>query len=243
MNGIEFSEIERSVDSIFGFISNYHEVIIGSWYILLPIAIFFVLFSKISSKVSLFIIGFYMTFMFLVPLLLEFEQIQTFIMENEEVKNIIYFVFSFVVGMLLYFLFNYVMALTGAAIGGFLGFYLGSFIIDTQHEWIENLNFDPIIIPIVIGVVFAVLLAILSIKYFEKIIATVSILFGAFMLGYYSLYGLVKFADVNIGEKAIITPNIPLSNTEKIVIAVFTIIYIIVGFLTSFKVKKSSKTS
>ena len=220
----------EELDQVTKFISNYYDVLVSSWYILLPIAAFFVFFSKLSSKISIFLIGVYMSYTILIPYAMKLEQAKDLLEQYADYKFMIFLVISIVFGIIFYSLVKVAMVISGFTMGGLLGFALGNFLVSSNPEFLTKLPFDSSYISWIGLVAVGVIVAIIISKDFEKMIASLSVIFGSLMMSFYTLFLLEKYSTLKIGDNSILISLESVSRPETITFLGCFIVYMALGF-------------
>ena len=80
------------------------------------------------------------------------------------------------------------------------GYSIGTLIISTNNEWLKNIPFSISYIPWIIFLILGFVIAFVFAKNYEIILAVLSVLFGAFILSFYIIYLLEKYAGIIIGN-------------------------------------------
>jgi len=220
----------EELDQVTKFISNYYDVLVSSWYILLPIAAFFVFFSRLSSKISIFLIGVYMSYTLLIPYAMKLEQAKDLLEQYADYKFMIFLVISIVFGIIFYSLVKVAMVISGFTMGGLLGFALGNFLVSSNPEFLTKLPFDSSYISWIGLVAVGVIVAIIISKDFEKMIASLSVIFGSLMMSFYTLFLLEKYSTLKIGDNSILISLESVSRPETITFLGCFIVYMALGF-------------
>lgn len=209
---------------------SYYDVLITSIWVLLPIAIFLTFFAKLSSKISIFFIGFFGAYSFLIPYLLKLEQIRNLIDQYSDYKFVIYLIVSFVFGMIFYSIVKLAMSIGGLLLGGFLGYNIGTFLITKDSKWLKDIPINFEYIPWIFFAIIGIILALIISKNYEKIISGLSVIFGAFLMSFYTFYILETYAGLKIGNNDIAIGMNKLSNQEFFAMFIVFIIYMVIGF-------------
>jgi hypothetical protein len=214
---------------------NLYYLLVNSIYIILPISIFLLFFSKVSSKISIFLIGVYASYSILIPYLLKIEFISNFINNFYDYSFFIYLTISVLFGFVFYQLFKIGFFIGGFLLGGLAGYSIGTLIISSNNEWLNNIPFSITYIPWIIFSILGLIIAFVFAKNFEVILAVISVLFGAFILSFYTIYLLEKYAGIIIGNNSLIKSFTELSQPEFLSILIIFIILISIGFYTIYK--------
>jgi hypothetical protein len=224
--------MDQSIQEFTSFIYNYYDTLIASIWVLLPLAFFLNFLTKFSSKFSIFLIGFYGSYSLLIPYLLKIEQVNNLIQDYADFKIFIFFIISFIFGMIFYSIVKIAMSVGGFVIGGLLGYNLGNFLISSNYDYLEKLPFDQEYIPWIIFVIIGAILALLISKNYSKIIAGISVIFGSVLLSFYSVYLLEKYVGLEIGGNTLLNGLKNVSEMEFYVLIIGFIIYLGLGFYT-----------
>jgi hypothetical protein len=187
------------------------------------------------------LIGFYGSYSLLIPYLLKIEQVNNLIQDYADFKFFIFFIISFIFGLIFYSIVKIAMSVGGFIIGGILGYNLGNFLISSNYDYLENLPFDQEFIPWIIFVVIGAVLALLISKNYNKIISGISVIFGSVLLSFYSVYLLEKYVGLEIGGNTLLNGLRNLSDMEFYILIVGFIIYLGMGFYTLKKTKDIEK--
>jgi hypothetical protein len=226
------------MEEVFDVISNYFDVLVSSWLILVPVALFFIFFSKLSSKLSFALAGFYTAYVFVIPLLIQVNFVKDLIDKYSEYQSIIYFVFSLLVAVSFYFVFQYLIVIGGVVIGGFFGYTLGNFLIASQTDFFESFNVDLIFINVAFMVVMGIIFGIVLSKTFDLFISGICIIFGSLILSFYALYGIMKNTELEIGNNYFLDTAKEITSTEKFIYFGIVIFFCIIGFGLLFRKKR-----
>jgi hypothetical protein len=178
------------------------------------------------------LIGFYGSYSLLIPYLLKIEQVNNLIQDYADFKIFIFFIISFIFGMIFYSIVKIAMSVGGFVIGGLLGYNLGNFLISSNYDYLEKLPFDQEYIPWIIFVIIGAILALLISKNYSKIIAGISVIFGSVLLSFYSVYLLEKYVGLEIGGNTLLNGLKNVSEMEFYVLIIGFIIYLGLGFYT-----------
>lgn len=233
--------MDQSIQEFTSFIYNYYDTLIASIWVLLPLAFFLNFLTKFSSKFSIFLIGFYGSYSLLIPYLLKIEQVNNLIQEYSDFKIFIFFIISFIFGMIFYSIVKIAMSVGGFVIGGLLGYNLGNFLISSNYDYLEKLPFDQEYIPWMAFILIGVILALLISKNYSKIIAGISVIFGSILLSFYSIYLLEKYVGLEIGGNTLLSGLKNVSDMEFYGLMIGFIIYLGLGFYTLKKTKDIEK--
>ena len=233
--------MDQTIQEFTSFIYNYYDTLIASIWILLPLAFFLNFLTKFSSKFSIFLIGFYGSYSLLIPYLLKLEQVNNLIQDYADFKFFIFFIISFIFGLIFYSIVKIAMSVGGFIIGGILGYNLGNFLISSNYDYLEKLPFDQEYIPWIVFVVIGAILALLISKNYSKIISGISVIFGSVLLSFYSVYLLEKYVGLEIGGNTLLKGLRNLSDMEFYILIVGFIIYLGLGFYTLKKTKDVEK--
>jgi len=236
---LEGDKMDTALTNFTGILSNYYDVLTNSWIVLLLLSLFFVFFSKLSSKVTVFLLGMYISYAVLIPYLLKVSQINSFLDQYSQFSVFIYLAVSLIVGVIFYNLMKIAAAVIGFAAGGLLGYSLGNLAISVNTEWFKNLNFDVAYIPWIAAVVLGIIIALIVNKDFEKIIATLSIFFGSILLAFYTFFIVEKFSGADISGNMLINDPSNLSNFETYGLVGAFLVYMVIGFALMFRKKKN----
>ncbi|BBE30338.1 hypothetical protein OSSY52_04790 [Tepiditoga spiralis] len=220
----------EELNQVTKFISNYYDVLISSWYVLFPIAAFFVFFSKLSSKISIFLIGMYMSYTILIPYAMKLEQIKNLLEKYTDYKFMIFLIVSIIFGIIFYSLVKVAIIISGFTMGGLLGFALGNFLVSSNPEFLTKLPFDSSYIPWMGLVIIGLIVAFIISKDFEKMIAALSVIFGSLMMSFYTLFLLEKYSSLKIGDNTILMSLESISRPETITFLGCFIVYMAIGF-------------
>jgi len=210
--------------------TNLYLLLVNSIYILLPLSLILLLFSKVSSKVTIYLLGVYASYSIVIPYLLKIPLISNFVLSLGDYSFFIYLIFSLIFGFVFYHLINIAFVVGGFLLGGLVGYSIGTFIISSNGEWMNNLPFSVSYIPWIIFAILGVIIAIIFSKNYQSIISTISIIFGAFVLSFYTIYLLEKYTSLTIGNNSLLNGWENLSQPEFFGIFISLIIYMIIGF-------------
>ncbi|TGG87022.1 hypothetical protein [Geotoga petraea] len=230
--------MDQNIQEFTSFIYNYYDTLIASIWILLPLAFFLNFLTRFSSKVSIFLIGFYGSYSLLIPYLLKIEQVNNLIQEYADFKVFIFFIISFIFGMIFYSIVKIAMSLGGFILGGLLGYNLGNFLISSNYEYLEQLPFDQEVLPWIGFIVIGAILALVISKNYNKIISGISILFGSVLLSFYTIYILEKFVGLELGGNQLLNELKNISDVEFYSLIIGFIIYAGLGFYALRKTNK-----
>ena len=214
-----------------------------SWYIILPISLISVLFAKKVSKIIFFILGFLSSYVFIIPYLLQFDFAKELLEQVKNYQDISLLIFSVVIGILTYSLFKSSAQIAGFVLGGILGFEVSGFILKlypeifTKIEFLKNI--DQSYIPWIFVILFGLIISITIAKNFDNVVTILTIFIASTLAAFFSVFVLEYSLSLKIGENTLLKQNINISSIELITILVFSIIYIILGFIFNFK--KSNK--
>ncbi|WP_129409225.1 hypothetical protein [Marinitoga lauensis] len=214
-----------------------------SWYIILPISIISVLFARKASKIIFFILGFLSSYVFIIPYLIQFDFIKELLKQVKNYQNVSFLIFSIIVGILTYSLFKSSAQIAGFILGGIVGFEISGIILKfypeifTKIDFLKNINqsYIPWIFSIIIGLIMSVIIT----KSFDNVVTILTILIASTISAFFSVFALENSLSLKIGENTLLKQNINISNVELTTIAIFSLIYIILGF--KFNFKKSNK--
>ncbi|HOB54801.1 MAG TPA: hypothetical protein PLK41_03380 [Defluviitoga tunisiensis] len=220
--------------------ANLYYLLTNSIYIILPISIFLLFFSKVSSKISIFLIGVYASYSVLIPYLLKIEFVGNFINNFYDYSFFIYLILSALFGFIFYQLFKIGFFIGGFLLGGLAGYSIGTLIISTNNEWLKNIPFSISYIPWIIFLILGFVIAFVFAKNYEIILAVLSVLFGAFILSFYIIYLLEKYAGIIIGNNSLIKSFTELSQPEFLSMLIIFIILISVGFYIIYKTNQKA---
>jgi len=226
------NNMDQTIQEFTSFIFNYYDTLVSSIWILLPLAFFLNFLTKFSSKFSIFLIGFYGSYSLLIPYLLKIEQVNNFIYEYADFKFFIFFIISFIFGLIFYSIVKMALSVGGFILGGILGYNLGNFLISSNYDYLENLPFNQEYIPWIIFVVLGAILALLISKNYNKIITGISVIFGSALLSFYSIFLLEKYVGLDIGGNRLMNGLKNISEMEFYVLIVAFVIYLGLGFYT-----------
>ena len=224
-----------------GAFENFYYLLTNSIYILLPISIFLLLLPKISSKVTIFLLGMYISYSIFIPYLLKLPFFANFINSVGDYNFIVFLILSIILAFVFYYLVKVAIALGGFLLGGLIGYFIGSLIISSQAEWINNLPFPATYIPWIIFAVIGIIIAVVFAKNYSFIISSLSVIFGAFILSFYTIYLLEKYTSVVIGDNSLLEGWSFLSQPEFLSIFIVLIIYITIGFYLVFRTNKKTQ--
>lgn len=229
-----------------GFVNNevfttLYLLMVNSIYVLLPLSIFFLFFSKISSKVTIFLLGIYASYSIMIPYLLKIPFINNFIVSTGDFSFFVYLIISLLFGFLFYHLVNLAFIVGGFLLGGLVGYSIGTFIISSNGEWLNNLPFPSSYIPWIIFVVLGIIIAIIFSKNYETIISFICIIFGSFILSFYTIFLLEKYTALTLGNNSLLEGWEQLSQPEFYSIFITFIIYMVIGFYFSMRKNKKDK--
>ncbi|MDY6896097.1 MAG: hypothetical protein SVO01_11895 [Thermotogota bacterium] len=210
--------------------TNLYLLLVNSVYILLPLSLILLLFSKISFKVTIFLLGVYASYSIVIPYLLKIPLISNFVLTFGDYSFFIYLIFSLIFGFVFYHLVNIAFVVGGFLLGGLVGYSIGTFIISSNGEWLNNLPFPVSYIPWIIFAILGVIIAIIFSKNYQSIISIISVIFGAFILSFYTIYLLEKHTSITIGNNSLLNGWEQLSQTEFFGIFISLILYMIIGF-------------
>ncbi|HOB16363.1 MAG TPA: hypothetical protein PLO45_00220 [Defluviitoga sp.] len=219
---------------------NFYYLLTNSIYIILPISIFLLFFSKVSSKISVFLIGLYASYSILIPYLLKISFISDFIKNFHDYSFFIYLIISILFAFVFYQIFKMGFFIGGFLLGGLAGYAIGTFIISSNIEWLESIPFPPSYIPWIIFSILGLIIAIIFAKNFEAILSVLSVLFGAFILSFYTLYLLERYTDIRVGTNSLLEAFPKLSQTEFLSLLIIFIILTSIGFYTIYNSKQKS---
>ncbi|RAO99471.1 hypothetical protein PW5551_02985 [Petrotoga sp. 9PW.55.5.1] len=229
-----------------GFVNNevlttLYLLMVNSIYVLLPLSIFFLFFSKISSKVTIFLLGIYASYSIMIPYLLKIPFINDFIVSTGDFSFFVYLIFSLIFGFVFYHLVNLAFIVGGFLLGGLIGYSIGTFIISSNGEWLNNLPFAASYIPWIVFAVLGVIISIIFSKNYESIISTLSIIFGSFILSFYTIFLLEKYTKITLGNNSLLESLDQISQPEFYSIFISFIIYMVIGFYFSMRKNKKDK--
>lgn len=231
--------MEESIKQVTSLIQNYYDILVSSWYVLLPISAFFVFFSKLSSKISLFLIGLYTSYTIIIPYLLKIEFLNDTINKYTDYKFYIFLIFSLIIAIITYNLVKTAVSISAFVLGGLLGYSIGNFLISSNFEFINTLPLDKNYIPWIGFAIFGVIIALISAKDFDKILSTLCVIIGSLFLSFYSVFLLEKYSGLNLGDNMLMTNIENISNPEMLALGGLLVIYLVLGFFITFR--KSSK--
>ncbi|KAF2955680.1 hypothetical protein [Marinitoga sp. 38H-ov] len=213
-----------------------------SWYIILPVSIITVLFSKLISKIIFFILGFISSYVFIIPYLFQFEFIQTLLKEAGNYEPIALLVFSIIIGILTYSIFKSSVQVGGFILGGIVGFEVSTIIFKFYPEIFEKIEFlkniNQAYIPWIFIIFFGLIISILIAKNFDNVVSILTIFIASTISSFFTVYALENSLSLKIGENTILKQNINISTIELITILVISSIYIIIGIMFNFKKSK-----
>ncbi|MBM7558769.1 hypothetical protein [Marinitoga litoralis] len=213
-----------------------------SWYIILPVSLITVLFSKKISKVIFFILGFISSYVFIIPYLLQFEVIQNLLKEVEYYESIAFLIFSIVIGILTYSIFKSSVQLAGFILGGILGFEISAVILKFYPEIFEKFEFfknlDQAYVPWIFIIFFGLIISILISKSFDTVVTILTIFIASTIASFFTVYSLEYYFSLKIGENTILKQNVNLSSVELLTILAISLIYITIGIMFNFKKSK-----
>lgn len=233
--------MEQTIQDFTSFIFNYYDTLVSSIWVLLPLAFFLNFLTKFSSKFSIFLIGFYGSYSLLIPYLLKIEQINDLVYKYADFKFFIFFIISFIFGLIFYSIVKIAMSVGGFILGGILGYNLGNFLISSNYDYLEKLPFDQEYVPWIIFVILGAVLALLISKNYNKIITGISVVFGSLLLSFYSVYLLEKYVGLDVGGNKLLSGLKNLSEMEFYVLIVGFVIFLGLGFYTLKKTKDVEK--
>ncbi|SHF14430.1 hypothetical protein SAMN02745164_01873 [Marinitoga hydrogenitolerans DSM 16785] len=214
-----------------------------SWYIILPISLISTLFAKKVSKIIFFILGFLSSYVFIIPYISKFDYTQELLKQINVSQDIIYLIFSVIIGILTYSLFKSSVQIAGFILGGIIGFEISGIILKFYPEIFNTVEIlkkvDQLYIPWIFAVIIGLIVSVLITKSFDNIVTILTILIASTIAAFFSVFVLENSLLLKIGENTLLEHNINISDVELITILVFSVIYIILGFSINFK--KSTK--
>jgi membrane-associated PAP2 superfamily phosphatase len=177
----------------------------------------------------------------MIPYLLKIPFINDFIVSTGDFSFFVYLIFSLIFGFVFYHLVNLAFIVGGFLLGGLIGYSIGSFIISSNGEWLNNLPFAASYIPWIVFAVLGLIISIIFSKNYESIISTLSIIFGSFILSFYTIFLLEKYTKITLGNNSLLESLDQISQPEFYSIFITFIIYMVIGFYFSMRKNKKDK--
>jgi len=232
-----------SIEGFSSVFSNFYLLITSNWIFMLPIAFLLVVLSKVSSKLIIFLLGFYSAYTMMIPYMMSFSQVKDFMSQFSQYNSIIFLAFAALIGILFYFIIKVAVGIVGFLLGGFIGYFLGNSLIVIFSEQLKQFENISYYIPwgclIIIGIITAVLIS----KNFETITAIISIVSGSLLMSFYSLFLLEKHTGMKIGGNTLLKGLENVSKSEGLMLLFCFIIYCSLGFFIISRKKRLRRTS
>ena len=213
--------------------------IINQWYFSIPIAVAFLLASRLFPKIIISVVGFITGIGLVYPLLSQVEYIKNLIGTNETAQIVFMILTGVVVAAVVFALFKFLFFLVGLLAGFFIGIWLYNIISPGVYASIlENYpQFSaPAWVPFAFAGFLAVIIGILALISQERAVSLISVVIGALILSFYGIYWLIRLVPVTFGTIDVKNDLIELFDLSGLGILLFMIVLIalcVIGFRIS----------
>ncbi len=237
------------LDNIQVYLANsalYMKTFVKYWTLILPLSLALMFGSRFIPKFIIILTGFVIGFSFIYPYLLTLNYFNDFIAKQPNMALPIQIIVAIVSAAAFWGLFKILGFLGGFLILGFLSKTLFEIIMNNNQSLqttISNLSLTPQTVGWLVFIGFGIVGGIIVLKKTEEAIQFLSILVGAVLTSFYTLYAfelvsktgnIIKILSQSDKSKVIFS----LTNEEMLIFLVFTLIYISIVYYTTNRIAR-----